>query len=126
MPSMTTTNPLAELIAETMQRRGFTYGDIARKGGLPKSTVHKLARTETWVHSPRSDTLDRLAVGLELAPAVVRRAASEAVGLTRHVEYDAGVGALIGSIEQLSPDQRAQIAALVDAMTRQNNDGPRQ
>jgi hypothetical protein len=118
-----TLNPLAELIAEQIHTRGFTYGDIARRGGIPKSTVHKLARTEHWTHSPRSTTLDRLAVGLELPPATVRRAASEAVGLTRHVDRDPELGVLIGSIEALNPDQLGAIRALLAEMTRQNNDG---
>lgn len=120
----TTLNPLAELISTQIQSRGFTYGDIARRGGIPKSTVHKLARTTHWTTSPRATTLDRLAVGLELPPATVRAAASEAVGLTRHVEKDPETAVIVGSIEALTPEQRAQIGALVAEMTRQNNDAP--
>lgn len=112
-------NRLMRLIAQRRDEKRLSYGDIARVGGLPKSTVHKLATTEVWSTAPHPETLDRLARGLGLPPATVRKAASEATGLTRYQEEvtaDEGVQVLIGSIEALTPEQRAQVAALVDAM----------
>lgn len=113
-------NPLAKLIADRRAERRLSYADIAKKGGLPKSTVHKLATTVSWTFPPSTVTLDRLARGLELPSATVRKAASEAVGLTAHVIVDPSLDTLVGSIEMLTEDQRAQVSALVDAMMRGN------
>lgn len=115
----TTTNALRHLIETRRAEKRLSYGDIARAGGLPKSTVHKLATTVRWTKAPHPETLDRLALGLGVSASVVRRAAAEASGLTAvHTveETDEGLRVLIGSIEELTPDQRAQVAALVDAM----------
>lgn len=117
---MSVLNPLALLVQRRIEEKGLSYGDVARLGGLPKSTVYKIAHTERWTNPPQIETLDRLARGLGLPPNVVRKAASEAVGLTAVVEEDPSLGILIGSIESLTSDQREQIAALVDAMTRGN------
>lgn len=119
---MTTTmlNPLARLIADRRTEQRLSYAEIASRGGLPKSTVHKLATTMTWTHPPQAETLDRLARGLGLPPATVRLAAAEAVGLTSHKVRDESLGILFGSIEALTPEQRQQVAALVDAMVRGN------
>lgn len=113
-------NALSRLIAERRAEQRLTYGDIAKLGGLPKSTVHKLATTDKWTNAPQAETLDRLARGLGLPPTVVRQAAAEAVGLTAVVEDDPAMSILIGSIAELTEDQRVQIRALVDAMTRGN------
>lgn len=112
------TNALGRLVMARLEEKGLSYGDVARLGGLPKSTVYKLATTERWTNAPQVETLDRLARGLGLPPNVVRKAASEAVGLTQVVEEDPSLGILIGSIESLTAAEREQIAALVDAMTR--------
>lgn len=114
------TNALMRLIAERRAEQRLSYGEIAVAGGLPKSTVHKLATTEKWTNAPQSETLDRLARGLGLPPSVVRRAAAEAVGLTAVVEDDPATSILIGSIAELTAEQRMQVSALIDAMTRGN------
>jgi transcriptional regulator with XRE-family HTH domain len=118
MEYVSTMNPLGLLVQRRLAERGWSYGDVARLGGLPKSTVYKLATTEHWTNAPQVETLDRLARGLGLPSNVVRKAASEAVGLTAVVEEDPALGMLVGSIEALTSEQRAQITALVDAMTR--------
>lgn len=113
-------NALTRLIAERREALRLSYGDIALAGGLPKSTVHKLATTAKWSNTPHAETLDRLARGLQLPPAVVRRAAAEATGLTAVVEDDPEASILIGSIAELTADQRMQVRALIDAMQRGN------
>ena len=32
-------NPLQRLIQQRMRERGWSYGEVARRGGLPRSTV---------------------------------------------------------------------------------------
>ena len=119
----TVRNPLSQLIQDRRAELRFSLADVAKRGGLPKSTVHKLATQERMVQAPHPETLDRLARGLDLPPATVRSAASEAAGLTKtitEVETDKGLRVLIGSIEALTPEQRAQVAALVNVMVRQS------
>lgn len=114
-------NALARLIRTRRDETGWSYGDIARRGGLPKSTVHKLATTAEWSAPPLTATLDRLATGLSVPSSVVREAAAEAAGLT-HVEVnetDAGTRIIIGSLGDLTSEQRRQVVALIQAMLNQ-------
>jgi transcriptional regulator with XRE-family HTH domain len=73
-------NPLQELIRRRMAERDWSYADVARRGALPRSTVHHLARNERPARPPHPQTLTRLAEGLELPAAQVRAAAARAAG----------------------------------------------
>jgi hypothetical protein len=73
-------NPLQELIRRRMAERDWSYSDVARRGALPRSTVHHLAHNERPARPPHPQTLTRLAVGLELPAAQVRAAAARAAG----------------------------------------------
>ena len=57
-------NPLQRLIQQRLQERKLSYGDVARRGGLPRSTVYTLATTRNLVRRPRPATIDALAKGL--------------------------------------------------------------
>ena len=46
-------NPLQRLIRQRMRERGWSYGDVARRGGLPRSTVYTLAMTRNLGRPPR-------------------------------------------------------------------------
>lgn len=115
-------NALRRLIANRREEeerygRSLSYADIARRGGLPRSTVYKLASQETWVRAPSGDTLDRLAKGLSLPTTTVREAAAEMVGLhTSETTTPDGMKMLVGSLHELDDDERAQVSALVRAM----------
>lgn len=80
-------NPLQELIRRRMAERDWSYSDVARRGSLPRSTVHHLAKNERPARSPHPQTLTRLAEGLELPAALVRSAAARAAGYEAP-EYD--------------------------------------
>ena len=80
-------NPLQELIRRRMAERDWSYSDVARRGSLPRSTVHHLAKNERPARSPHPQTLTRLAEGLDLPPALVRSAAARAAG-HEAPEYD--------------------------------------
>ena len=110
-------NALQVLMRERLDRQGWSYGDVARRGAIPRSTVHHLATSERLVRMPQPATLEGLARGLELPLDAIRRAAAEACGI--HV-YEAApdpeVDVLIASLQQLSVQDRRHVAALVDSL----------
>ncbi|WP_018548115.1 helix-turn-helix domain-containing protein [Streptomyces sp. LaPpAH-108] len=121
------TNALQQLIRERLDREGWSYGDVARRGDIPRSTVHHLATAERVVRMPQATTLEGLSKGLGLPLDTVRRAAAEACGI--HVYGTAGNGAadagatgdpevdlLIASVQQLSSDDRRHVTALVESL----------
>lgn len=125
-------NPLQRLIQQCLRERGWSYGDVARGSGLPRSTVYSLAATRNLVRPPRPATIDALARGLDVPVAVVRAAAAESAGL----HYYDGAGAergrggdqerelLIASIDELSPEDRRHVAALVHSLRQKGTERP--
>lgn len=121
-------NALQQIIRDRLDREGWSYGEVARRGGIPRSTVHHLATAERVVRMPQPSTLEGLSKGLGLSLDTVRRAAAEACGI--HVypadapsaEREPGVAAdpevdlLIASVQQLSADDRRHVAALVESL----------
>ena len=122
-------NPLQRLIQERLQERGWSYGEVARRGGLPRSTLYTLATTRNLVRPPRPATIDGLARGLDVPVSMVRTAAADSTGL--HY-YDDGPGGrdepadrqrdlLIASIDELTPEDRRHVAALVESLRNRNS-----
>jgi transcriptional regulator with XRE-family HTH domain len=119
-------NPLQRLIQGRLSERGWSYGEVARRGGLPRSTVYTLATTRNLVRPPRPATIDGLAKGLEVPVSAVRAAAAESTGMHYYDEPAAGPGPagpgdqerqlLIASIDELSPEDRRHVAALVESL----------
>jgi len=119
-------NPLQRLIRGRLSERGLSYGDVARRGGLPRSTVYTLAATRNLVRPPRPATIDGLARGLDLPVSAVRAAAAESTGLHYYDEPAEGPGRgvpgdaerelLIASIDELSAEDRRHVAALVESL----------
>ncbi len=117
-------NPLQQLIQQRLRERNWSYGEVARRGGLHRSTVYTLAVTRNLVRPPRPATIDGLARGLEVPVAVVRAAAAESTGLHYYDEPAAGQprhgdherDLLIASIDELSPEDRQHVAALVESL----------
>ncbi|KJY43622.1 hypothetical protein VR41_02300 [Streptomyces sp. NRRL B-1568] len=117
-------NALQQIMRQRLDRQGWSYGDVARRGGIPRSTVHHLATTDRLVRMPQPGTLEGLAKGLELPLDTVRRAAAEACGI--HLYPAAGeapeshpdpeVDLLIASVQRLSADDRRHVAALVESL----------
>src|ERR1700729_4546163 len=123
-------NPLQRLIRQRMREQGWSYGDVAKQGGLPRSTVYTLATTRNLARPPRPATLNGLAWGLDLPVAVVRQAAAESTGLHYYDDElggadpvgDPGPDLLIASIDELSPDAGKHVLALVES--RRKKPGP--
>ena len=121
-----TANPLQRLIQQCLRERKLSYGDVARRGGLPRSTVYTLATTRNLVRPPRPATIDALAKGLDVPVSVVRAAAAESTGLhyydepqpERRRSGDQERDLLIASIEELSAEDRRHVAALVESLRK--------
>jgi transcriptional regulator with XRE-family HTH domain len=117
-------NPLQRLIRQRIQERGWSYGEVARRGGLPRSTVSTLAATRNLGRPPRPATIDALAKGLDVPVSAVRAAAAESTGLhyydepsARHQDpRDRERELLIASIDELTPEDRRHVAALVESL----------
>lgn len=116
-------NPLQRLIRQRMRERGWSYGNVARRGCLPRSTVSTLAATRNLTRPPRPATINALAEGLDLPVSVVRAAAAESTGLhyydqapARQQEGDQERDLLIASIDELTPEDRRHVAALVESL----------
>jgi transcriptional regulator with XRE-family HTH domain len=125
-----TVNPLQRLIQERLRERKLSYGDVARRGGLPRSTVYTLATTRNLVRPPRPATIDALARGLDVPVSVVRTAAAESTGLHYYDEApserprsgDQERDLLMASIDELSAEDRRHVAALVESLRRKSSD----
>ena len=111
-------NALQELIRRRMSELNRSYGDIARRSGLPRSTVHHLASNSRPVRVPNPRTLERLAIGLEVPEHVVRAAAAAAAGfvIDSQPADDPEIEVLVASLSRLSPDERRHVSALVRSM----------
>jgi transcriptional regulator with XRE-family HTH domain len=125
-------NPLQQLIHQRMRDRDWSYGEVARRGGMPRSTVYTLAMTRNLARPPRPATLDALAKGLDVPVSVVRAAAAESTGLHYYDEVPAGREQagdperelLIASIDELSPEDRRHVAALVESLRNRASQEP--
>ena len=119
-------NPLQRLIRQRLEEQGWSYGDVAKRGGLPRSTVYTLATTRNLVRPPRPATLNGLAWGLDLPVSVVRSAAAESTGLHYYDDEPAGPrpasdperDLLIASIDELTAEDRRHVAALVESLRK--------
>src|ERR1700722_4540871 len=79
--------PLQRLIQERLRERNWSYGEVARRGGLPRATGYTLATPRNLVRPPRPATIDALARGLDVPVSLVRAAAAESTGL--HYSHEA-------------------------------------
>jgi len=125
-------NPLQRLIQERLREQSWSYGQVARRGGLPRSTVYTLAVTRNLARPPRPATIDALAKGLDLPPSAVRAAAAQSTGLHYYDDVpaqpeqadDRERDLLIASIDELTPEDRRHVAALVESLRRRASREP--
>jgi transcriptional regulator with XRE-family HTH domain len=108
-------NPLQILIRARMAEQHWTFADVARRGGLPRSTVHHLATNEQPSRPPQ--TLTRLAAGLDLPAERVRAAAAQStVHTVLTIAKDPEIEFLLSAMGRLSREDRRDIAAMVRTM----------
>ncbi len=125
-------NPLQRLIQQRMREQGWSYGEVARRGGLPRSTLYTLTQTRNLTRPPRPVTIDALARGLDVPVSAVRAAAAESTGLHYYDEVPAGQDGpgdrdrelLIASIDELTPQDRRHVAALVESLRKKTSPPP--
>ena len=125
-------NPLQRLIQQRLRERGWSYGEVAKRGGMPRSTVYTLATTRNLGRPPRPATIDALAKGLDVPVSAVRAAAAESTGLHYYDEVPAGQEhpgdqereLLIASIDELTPEDRRHVAALVESLRNRTAQEP--
>jgi hypothetical protein len=119
-------NPLQRLIRQRLDEQGWSYGDVSKRGGLPRSTVYTLATNRNLVRPPRPVTLNGLAWGLDLPVSVVRAAAAASAGLHYYDDEPGDPGPasdperdlLIASIDELTAEDRRHVAALVESLRK--------
>jgi hypothetical protein len=111
-------NALQRLIHARLRDHGWSYGVVARRGSLPRSTVYNLATTENLARPPRPDTLEKLARGLELPLSAVRSAAAEASGMHLYQSdpVDDETSVIIASLVELTPADRRVVAGLIESL----------
>jgi len=109
---------LQRLIRERMAELHRSYADVARVGGLPRSTVHHLATHGRSGRLPNPTTLERLAAGLDLPLESIRTAAAQAAGLVfdHQPVDDPEIDVLVASLGRLSPADRRHVIALVRSL----------
>jgi transcriptional regulator with XRE-family HTH domain len=130
-------NALQQIIRDRLDSERWSYGDVARRGGIPRSTVHHLATTDHMARMPQPATLEGLAQGLGLPLHTIRRAAAEACGIHLYASADEPapaptspsdapddpeVDVLIASVQRLSADDRRHVAALVESLLNRASD----
>src|SRR5260370_22484599 len=106
---------LQRLIRERMAELHRSYGDVARLGALPRSTVHHLASHARSGRLPNPATLERLAAGLDLPLGMVRSAAASAAGfvLDSQAADDPEIEVLVASLVRRSAADPRHRASLV-------------
>ena len=127
-----TVNPLQRMILRRLREQGWSYGEVARRGGLARSTIYSLATTRNLARPPRPATIDALAKGLEVPVSAVRAAAAESTGLHYYDEFtddrehpvDPEREILIASIDELTPEDRRHVAALVESLRNRTPSEP--
>jgi transcriptional regulator with XRE-family HTH domain len=125
-------NPLQRLIQQRLREQGWSYGRVARRGELPRSTVYTLATTRNLGRPPRPATIDALAKGLDVPVSAVRAAAAESTGLHYYDNAPAGQEQpddqerelLLASIDELTPEDRRHVAALVESLRNRASPEP--
>jgi transcriptional regulator with XRE-family HTH domain len=111
-------NALQQLIRRRMTEHRWSYSEIARRGGLPRSTVHHLATAEHLARPPLPTTIEKLAKGLDLPPEAVRAAAATAAGFAVWQEpvADQEIEVMVAGLNKLSPDERRHVQALIQSL----------
>ncbi|MFF7140845.1 MULTISPECIES: helix-turn-helix domain-containing protein [Streptomyces] len=116
-------NTLQDIIKSKLEEKGWSYSDVARRGGISRSTIHHLATSARLAQMPQQTTLEGLARGLGIPVAPVQRAAAEAAGVNIYFENasestDPEVEILVASVHKLSPADRRHVAVLVESLLR--------
>jgi transcriptional regulator with XRE-family HTH domain len=104
------------IIKERLDEKGWSIRELARRSDLPQATVHKIITGETT--QPRMETLEQIARPLGISVKSLLAAAAHDAGYVVSSDDPDGLGLLIAGMKELSPARRVEIAALVEAMMK--------
>ena len=113
---------LAELIERRRQEHGESYGDIAKRAGISKPYVYKLA-TQPVTAIPRPRTIAALARGLGTTERVIRQAALVSTHMqTANVEVpDPRLEGIVASLDELSDRDLRVVEQMIETLRRDEN-----
>lgn len=103
-------NALQRLIADYISDHpGESYASIARRGRMPRQTVYALAKRGKARQTPRPDTLEALARGLQSPLSVVRAADGMTAGYGEDLAHmtDERMRLLIATLSALDEERLA-------------------
>ena len=104
---------LADIVSTNIERvrieHDLSTRELASRCNMPQKTVHSVLKL---THVPRLDTIDQLCRSLFIQPQAV---VTESMPL--NMLMSRRVGRLINSYKTLTPDQRDQVEALVEALS---------
>lgn len=108
---------LNELVQSRLAELSLSYGQVAKRGGLPKATVANLA-TQPLRQVPRAETLVALAKGLDLPISAIQETVAYCVGLVyvtppgqSHITR-----ALIDTVGRLSPADQKTVVRVAEGL----------
>jgi transcriptional regulator with XRE-family HTH domain len=107
---------LADLVRDHQDRTGDSYSMIAHRAGLSKAKIGQLANVKATI-MPRTDTLERLAKGLNLPFKTVQQAAMTSAGITPE-GYPGGdrMDLIVESLRELSPDDLETVSVVIQSL----------
>lgn len=112
---------LRDLIEERKRATGRSYDEIARLGRvISGSAVHRMA-TQDIHRIPNPETVKALARGLGVDPEAVLRAAGKSVGIVSeviNVPTDDNSRAIVAGLGEMSEEERAAVARMVEGLRR--------
>jgi hypothetical protein len=110
-------NALQKILADHTTRTGESLSALAGRCGLPRQTVLAIARRTDWKEPPREATMAKLAEGLSIPIAELRKAALSVLGYTTVVEnLGPDQWAVTHIMGEVSDDRRAAIRAVAEAL----------
>lgn len=108
-------HPLGKLIRDRIRDKGWSMHDVARNGGPAARTVAHLADARVrWRQTPRPETLQKLARGLQLPLAQIQRAAVESIGYAVvDIAPNDSVRTVVAVMSELTEEQQRTISDMV-------------
>lgn len=109
---------LASLIERRRREHNESYGDIAKRAGVSKPYIYKLATTDGPTGMPRAATITALARGLQTTEDAVRDAALISAEMVTQslTTRDPRVEAIVASLEGLDDRDLLVVQRLVDSL----------
>lgn len=104
---------LADLIREHQDATGDSYNDIAKRSGLSKPKIGQLAQRGPMLHMPRAETLEKLAVGLDLPLHIVQAAALVTAGVVAPEISEPDISMLVVRYRELPDDYKEIVRDMV-------------